>query len=66
MRVNSFQLIKFCGTWTDPATETKSIGLPAIAQLSWFLLPIAIGSHLDNFIVTWQLRAIYRDTFIWI
>jgi len=26
MRVNSFQLIKFCGTWTDPATETKSIG----------------------------------------
>jgi len=37
---------------TNPAAETKSIGLLADALLSWFLLPIAIGSHLDNFIVT--------------
>jgi len=29
MRVNSFQLIKSCCTRTDPAAETKSIGLPA-------------------------------------
>jgi hypothetical protein len=32
MRVNSFQLIKFSGTRTNPATETKSIGLQAGAQ----------------------------------
>jgi len=50
---------------TNPATETKSIGLLADAPLSWFLLPIAIGSHLDNFIMTWQLAAIYRDSVIW-
>jgi len=37
MRVKSSQLINFCGTWTDPATKTKSIGLLAYAQLSWFL-----------------------------
>jgi len=35
------------GTVTTPAAETKSIGLPADAQLSWFL-----HRHLDNFIVT--------------
>jgi hypothetical protein len=29
--------IKSCGTRTDPAAETKSIGLQADAQLSWFL-----------------------------
>jgi hypothetical protein len=48
------------GTMTTPATGTKSIGLPANAQLSWFL-----HRHLDNFIVTRQLRAIYRDYAIW-
>jgi hypothetical protein len=32
---------------TIPAAETKSIGLLAFAQLSWFL-----HRHLDNFIVT--------------
>ena len=37
IRANSFQLIKFCCTRTDPATETKSIGLQAGPQLSWFL-----------------------------
>jgi hypothetical protein len=36
MRVNSSQLIIFCGTWTVPAAETKSIGLPADAQLAAF------------------------------
>jgi len=29
MRVNINQLIKLCCTRTDPAAETKSIGLPA-------------------------------------
>jgi len=45
---------------TNPATETKSIGLLAIAQLSWFL-----HRHLDSFIVTGQLAAVYRDSVIW-
>jgi len=35
---------------TNPATVTKSIGLPADALLSWFL-----HSHLDNFIIPWQI-----------
>jgi hypothetical protein len=41
---------------TNPAAETKSIGLPAIALLSWFL-----QCRLDSFIVTGQLLPIYRD-----
>jgi len=41
---------------TTPAAETKSIGLLADAQLSWFL-----QRHLDSFIMTGQLRIIYRD-----
>jgi hypothetical protein len=40
MRVNINALIKFCGTRTDPATETKSIGLPADALVPCFLLAI--------------------------
>jgi hypothetical protein len=32
MRAKSSQLIKFCGTLTVPAAETKSIGLPADAN----------------------------------
>jgi len=48
------------GTVTIPAAETKSIGLPADAQLSWFL-----HRHLDSLTVTGQLRTIYRDTLIW-
>ena len=32
MRINSIQLIKLFGTRTDPAIETKSIGLPADAR----------------------------------
>ena len=35
------------GTATTPAAETKSIGLPADAQLSWFL-----HRHLDYSILT--------------
>jgi hypothetical protein len=45
---------------TNPAAETSSIGLLADAQLSWFL-----HRHLDNFIVTGQLAAVYRDYAIW-
>ena len=33
---NSFSLIKFRGTRTNPASETKSHGLPADAQLAAF------------------------------
>jgi hypothetical protein len=55
-RVKSSQPIKFCGTRTDPATKTKSIGLWAKAQVSWFL-----QGHQDSFIVTRQLSSIYRD-----
>ena len=39
-----------------PAAETKSVGLPANALVSWFLL-----FHLDSFIVTRKLSSIYRD-----
>jgi hypothetical protein len=45
---------------TTPATETKSIGLPADPLLSWFL-----HRHQDNFIVTGQTLFIYRDSVIW-
>jgi len=40
MRENSSQLIKFCGTGTDPAAETKSIGLQADALVPCFLLTV--------------------------
>jgi len=56
MRRNLSQLIKSCGTRTVPAAETKSIGLAADAQVSWFLL-----THLDSFIVTRQPSSTYRD-----
>ena len=51
MREESNRLIKSCATRTVPAAETKSIGLQADAQLSWFLL-----RHLDNFIMTPNAR----------
>ena len=38
MRLNSVQLIKSCTTGTDPAAETKSIGLRADALVPRFLL----------------------------
>jgi hypothetical protein len=47
MVLNLSQLIKSCGTRTDPAAETKSIRLLADAPLLWFL-----HRHLDNFIMT--------------
>jgi len=56
MREKFNQLIESCGTRTVPAAETKSIGLAAYAQVSWFLL-----SHLDSFIMTRQLSSIYQD-----
>ena len=70
MRVNSFQLIKFCCTRTDPAAETKSIGLQADARVVMvFASPsrqfyrdmtnpahLSGPRHLDNFIVTRNLH----------
>jgi hypothetical protein len=47
MREEFDPLIKSCTTWTVPAAETKSIGLQAYAQLSWFL-----QSHLVSFAMT--------------
>jgi len=47
MRVNSFQFIKFSGTWTVPAAETMSIGLQADAHVV-----MVFARHLDNFNVT--------------
>jgi hypothetical protein len=47
MRVNITPLIKSCGTLTDPAAETKSIGLPADARVV-----MVFARHLDNLIVT--------------
>jgi hypothetical protein len=40
---------------TNPAAETRSIGLLAIAPLSWFL-----HRHLDNFILTNNFSLIYQ------
>jgi hypothetical protein len=34
MQLNISLFIKSCGTWTDPAAETKSIGLQAYASAS--------------------------------
>ena len=41
MRANSFRLIKFCGTQTDPAAETKSLGLQADASAGWRIMVFA-------------------------
>jgi hypothetical protein len=70
MRVNSFQLIKFSGTRTVPAAETKSIGLQAYAQVVMvFATPprqlyrdmtnparLSEPRHLDIFIMTPNAR----------
>ena len=75
MSVNFKTLIKSCGTRTDPAAETKSIGLPADAlAVMVFASPprpfyrdgttrgrLPGFIHLDNFIVTRNLSYIYRD-----
>jgi len=47
------------GIVTIPAIVTRSIGLPAIALLSWFL-----HHRRDNFIISWQILLIYRDKLI--
>ena len=47
MREEFNPLIKTCATWTDPAAETKSIGLQADAQVV-----MVFARHLDNFFVT--------------
>jgi hypothetical protein len=54
MRANSFQLIKFCCTRTDPAAETKSIGLPANPAFGEGRRAGALffARHLDYFIMT--------------
>ena len=56
MRVNIYPLIKSCGTRTDPAAETKSIGLQADARVV-----MVFARHLDSIIVTRQLSSTYRD-----
>ena len=45
---------------TNPAAKTKSIGLLANAQLSWFL-----QRRLDSFTMTGQILPTYRDSAIW-
>jgi hypothetical protein len=66
MREEFNPLIKFCVTWTDPAAETKSIGLQADARVVMvFASPsgqfkcnmtnpahLSGPRHLDKFIVT--------------
>jgi hypothetical protein len=54
MRVDSFQLIKFCCTLTDPAAETKSIGLQADPAFGEGRRAGALffARHLDYSIVT--------------
>jgi len=47
MVLNSSQLIKSCGTRTDPAAKTMSIGLQANARVV-----MVFTRHLDNHIVT--------------
>jgi len=56
MREKFNLLIKSSCTLTDPAAETKSIGLAADARVSWFL-----RTHLDSFIMTRQVSSTYRD-----
>ena len=66
MRGNSFQLIKFCCTLTDPAARTESIGLQADARVVMVFASLSRQfyynmtnpahlsgpRHLDSFIVT--------------
>jgi hypothetical protein len=70
MREKSSQLIKFCCIRTDPAAETKSIGLQADARVVMvFASPfgqfyynmtnpahLSGPRHLDNFILTRNLH----------
>jgi hypothetical protein len=70
MRKKSSQLIKSCGTLTDPAAKTKSMGLQADARVVMvFAVPprqlyrdstnparLSGPRHLDNFVVTRNFR----------
>ena len=72
MRVNFQQLIKYCGTLTDPATVIMSIGLPADPAFGEGRRAGALffARHLDYFIMTQNsqpspglgtVKTIYRD-----
>jgi hypothetical protein len=54
MRVKLSQLIKYCGTRTNPAAETKSMGLSADPAFGEGRRAGALffARHLDYFIVT--------------
>jgi hypothetical protein len=56
MRANIISLIKFCGTRTDPAVKTKSMGLSADAQV-----PCFFARHQDYFVVIRYFAFTYRD-----
>ena len=59
MRINSLQLIKFCCTRTNPAAETKSIGLQADARVgSVFCSPFIKCT------MTSKNRIHYRDSYV--
>jgi hypothetical protein len=60
MREEFNHLIRSCTTRTDPAAETKSIGLQADARVV-----MVFARQLDNFIVTRQILPTYRDHAIW-
>jgi hypothetical protein len=63
MKLNTVQLIKYCGTRTVPAVETKSIGLradPAFGE-GRHAGALFFALHRDYFIVTRNFTAIYRD-----
>jgi hypothetical protein len=59
MRENINTLIKSCDTWTDPAAETKSIGLPADAQLAaFFAVPLIKYTLIRTFL------SVNRDPYV--
>ena len=62
MRVNINPLIISCGTRTDPAAETKSIGLPADHAFGDGRRTGAMffARHLDCFIMTLNLSHIFQ------
>jgi len=60
MREKFNQFIKSCGTWTDPATETKSIGLQADARV---VMVFAVPPRL--FYRDMEILPTYRDHAIW-
>jgi len=56
MRANSFQLIKLCCTRTDPAAETKSVGLQADARVV-----MVFASPSGQFYRDTKYSSTYRD-----